>query len=154
MTCGINNSQDDQVVEKCQDEANKRFSRPISSYNLESRGSNMGFKSWLLSIFTLPDERILDSSGNDALHYLRFQRHIICFLLIVTVISIGVILPINLQGTFNPNIKANYYSRYDSHNSINTLIQEPWKIFNYHRQLWLILTLINLPTAITCGHMY
>ena len=103
MTCGINNSQDDQVVEKCQDEANKRFSRPISSYNLEPLGSTMSFKSWLSSVFTLPDQRIIECRGTDALHYLRFQRHIICFLLIVTVISIVVILPINLQGTYTTN---------------------------------------------------
>lgn len=112
MTSEINKTQDDQVAEKCQDEATTQFSAQISSYNLESRGSNMSFKSWLSSIFTLPDQRIIESSGNDALHYLRFQRHIICFLLIVTAISIGVILPINLQGTFNP-IKLVKYSFYN-----------------------------------------
>ena len=36
--------------------------------------------------------------SEDAVHYLRFQLYIIAFLSLLTVLSIGVILPINFQG--------------------------------------------------------
>ncbi len=34
----------------------------------------------------------------DAVHYLSFQRHLIALLLIITVTSLAIILPVNLTG--------------------------------------------------------
>lgn len=34
----------------------------------------------------------------DAIHYLSYERHLIYLLLILTVLSIGVILPVNMTG--------------------------------------------------------
>lgn len=34
----------------------------------------------------------------DAVHYLSFERHLIYLLVILTVLSIGVILPVNMTG--------------------------------------------------------
>ena len=55
----------------------------------------------LKTIFTASDEAIFHRCGDDALQYLRFQRYIICYLLIVMILSICVILPLNFQGNIN-----------------------------------------------------
>jgi len=62
-----------------------------------------GYLSWILSIFTLSDDKILRKCGTDALQYIKFQRHLIFFVFIITIICLTVILPINftmggLQG--------------------------------------------------------
>uniref|UniRef100_G1K3D7 Homeobox-expressed in ES cells 1 n=1 Tax=Xenopus tropicalis TaxID=8364 RepID=G1K3D7_XENTR len=48
--------------------------------------------------FRIRDEDIYDRCGEDATHYLSFQRHIICLLIIASILSVGVILPVNLSG--------------------------------------------------------
>ncbi len=54
---------------------------------------------WIASIFTMTDEQYLRKCGNDAVQYLKFQRHLIFFTFIIMVACIGIILPINFQGT-------------------------------------------------------
>lgn len=44
------------------------------------------------------DDQILEWCGEDAIHYLSFQRHIIFLLVVVSVLSLCVILPVNLSG--------------------------------------------------------
>uniref|UniRef100_A0A8D2LMC3 Transmembrane protein 63A n=1 Tax=Varanus komodoensis TaxID=61221 RepID=A0A8D2LMC3_VARKO len=44
------------------------------------------------------DEDIHERCGNDAIIYLHFQRHLICLLVIVSMLSLCVILPVNLSG--------------------------------------------------------
>uniref|UniRef100_I3IVZ0 Transmembrane protein 63A n=1 Tax=Oreochromis niloticus TaxID=8128 RepID=I3IVZ0_ORENI len=44
------------------------------------------------------DEKIKAKCGMDAIHYLSYERHLIYLLLILTVLSIGVILPVNMTG--------------------------------------------------------
>lgn len=34
----------------------------------------------------------------DAVHYLSFQRHLIVLLVVITITSLGIILPVNLSG--------------------------------------------------------
>lgn len=34
----------------------------------------------------------------DAVHYLSFQRHLIALLLVITITSLSIILPVNLTG--------------------------------------------------------
>ena len=53
----------------------------------------------LKTIFTASDEEIFHRCGDDALQYIRFQRYIICYLVILMILSICVILPLNFQGT-------------------------------------------------------
>ena len=58
------------------------------------------FMDWLKSIFTLGDEEILDSYGEDALQYLRFQRYVIGYLMFVMVICIRYVFTLrNTLGT-------------------------------------------------------
>ena len=59
---------------------------------------NKTFKEWLRSIFTMSDTDIINRCGLDALQYLRFQKHIICYLTVTMVLSISIILPLNFQG--------------------------------------------------------
>lgn len=44
------------------------------------------------------DDQILEWCGEDAIHYLSFQRHIIFLLVVVSCLSLCVILPVNLSG--------------------------------------------------------
>uniref|UniRef100_A0A673C0J1 Transmembrane protein 63B n=1 Tax=Sphaeramia orbicularis TaxID=375764 RepID=A0A673C0J1_9TELE len=44
------------------------------------------------------DEEIREKCGEDAVHYLSFQRHIIGLLVVVGVLSVGIVLPINFSG--------------------------------------------------------
>lgn len=55
--------------------------------------------SWILITLKLKDEQILNHSGPDACHYLSFQRHLMIVMGAITLISIGIILPVNFQGT-------------------------------------------------------
>ena len=56
---------------------------------------DQGICSWVTSIFTLTDDMILRKCGIDAIQYIRFQRHLIIFVFIITVICLTIILPIN-----------------------------------------------------------
>lgn len=49
-------------------------------------------------LFFLREEEIRDKCGEDAVHYLSFQRHIIGLLVVVGVLSVGIILPVNFSG--------------------------------------------------------
>ena len=93
-------NEDCDVVYTPDDRPTDRLSRPTSSNASESIRPNTNSQSWFRAIFSLPEKRILERCGKDALFYLRFQRHIIFFLFIVMIISICIILPINLQGKF------------------------------------------------------
>uniref|UniRef100_A0A4W6EMJ9 Transmembrane protein 63A n=1 Tax=Lates calcarifer TaxID=8187 RepID=A0A4W6EMJ9_LATCA len=48
-------------------------------------------------------EKIKGKCGMDAVHYLSFQRHLIVLLLVITVTSLSIILPVNLSGDLMGN---------------------------------------------------
>ena len=56
------------------------------------------FSSSFRTIFTASDEEIFERCGDDSLQYLRFQRYIICYLVILMLLSVCLILPLNIQG--------------------------------------------------------
>ncbi|XP_062980198.1 CSC1-like protein 1 [Elgaria multicarinata webbii] len=64
----------------------------------EDLAAHEGFCSWMASIFRMHDEEIHERCGNDAIIYLAFQRHLICLLIIISMLSLCVILPLNLSG--------------------------------------------------------
>ncbi|CAF91080.1 unnamed protein product [Tetraodon nigroviridis] len=74
----------------------ERLTSVSSSVDLEQRDN--GFCSWLTAIFRIKDEEIREKCGEDAVHYLSFQRHIIGLLVVIGVLSVGIILPINFSG--------------------------------------------------------
>uniref|UniRef100_A0A667XUW9 Transmembrane protein 63B n=1 Tax=Myripristis murdjan TaxID=586833 RepID=A0A667XUW9_9TELE len=49
------------------------------------------------------DEEIREKCGEDAVHYLSFQRHIIGLLVVVGVLSVGIVLPVNFSGNLLEN---------------------------------------------------
>ncbi|KAG8014920.1 CSC1-like protein 2 [Nibea albiflora] len=65
--------------------------------------SSSGFCSWLTAIFRIKDEEIREKCGEDAVHYLSFQRHIIGLLVVVGVLSVGIVLPVNFSGDLLEN---------------------------------------------------
>ncbi|XP_059161039.1 CSC1-like protein 2 isoform X3 [Physella acuta] len=54
---------------------------------------------WIIAFWRLRDVDILNKCGKDAIQYLSFQRYLLVYITIVTVLSVGVILPINFQGS-------------------------------------------------------
>lgn len=64
-------------------------------------------------MFLCRDEEIREKCGEDAVHYLSFQRHIIGLLVVVGVLSVGIILPVNFSG----NLLG----------ESNLLSENPWK---------------------------
>lgn len=78
--------------------------------NDESLNIDQGFFTWLPVVFKVTREQVLAKCGPDAVHYLSFQRHAITLMFIVTLVSIGVILPINFQGD-NLNVDTSTFSR-------------------------------------------
>lgn len=76
----------------------------------EASNIDEGFFAWLPAVFRVTREQVLAKCGPDAVHYLSFQRHAITLMFIVTIVSIGIILPINFQGT-NLQVDANTFSR-------------------------------------------
>ncbi|XP_043367609.1 CSC1-like protein 1 isoform X4 [Dermochelys coriacea] len=79
-------------------ESESRY-RPLSlSSSVHDPEYDSGFCSWMTSAFRMHDEEIREKCGDDAMHYLAFQRHIICLLVAVSILSVCIILPVNLSG--------------------------------------------------------
>ncbi|KAG5831482.1 hypothetical protein ANANG_G00304170 [Anguilla anguilla] len=79
----------------------ERLTSVSSSVDFEQR--DYGFCSWLTAIFRIKDEEIREKCGEDAVHYLSFQRHIIGLLVVVGVLSVGIVLPVNFSGNLLEN---------------------------------------------------
>ncbi|XP_078297143.1 mechanosensitive cation channel TMEM63A isoform X3 [Panthera onca] len=81
-------------------DSDSRFQRlsSSSSFGQQDFESELGCCPWLTAIFRLHDDQILERCGEDAIHYLSFQRHVIFLLVVVSCLSLCVILPVNLSG--------------------------------------------------------
>uniref|UniRef100_G1RTW2 Transmembrane protein 63A n=1 Tax=Nomascus leucogenys TaxID=61853 RepID=G1RTW2_NOMLE len=81
-------------------DSESRFQRlsSTSSSGQQDFENELGCCPWLTAIFRLHDDQILEWCGEDAIHYLSFQRHIIFLLVVVSILSLCVILPVNLSG--------------------------------------------------------
>uniref|UniRef100_A0A8C4GHZ9 Transmembrane protein 63B n=1 Tax=Dicentrarchus labrax TaxID=13489 RepID=A0A8C4GHZ9_DICLA len=73
----------------------ERLTSVSSSVDIEQRDT--------VSMLLLLDEEIREKCGEDAVHYLSFQRHIIGLLVVVGVLSVGIILPVNFSGNLLEN---------------------------------------------------
>uniref|UniRef100_UPI00398ED7CA CSC1-like protein 2 n=1 Tax=Pristiophorus japonicus TaxID=55135 RepID=UPI00398ED7CA len=71
----------------------------FSSSRSHAHIKDIGFCSWILNVFTMKDSEMREHCGDDAMHYLSFQRHIILLLVAMSVMSVGIILPVNLSGS-------------------------------------------------------
>uniref|UniRef100_A0A0P6JU76 Transmembrane protein 63A n=1 Tax=Heterocephalus glaber TaxID=10181 RepID=A0A0P6JU76_HETGA len=75
----------------------QRLSSPSSS-GKQDLENELGCCPWLMAIFRLHDDQIRERCGEDAVHYLSFQRHLIFLLVAVSALSLCIILPVNLSG--------------------------------------------------------
>ncbi|XP_056261070.1 CSC1-like protein 1 isoform X2 [Seriola aureovittata] len=77
----------------------RRYGR-MSSFmsSVDDLEYEQGFCSWLPYILRMDEEKMKARCGMDAVHYLSFQRHLIVLLLVITVTSLSIILPVNLSG--------------------------------------------------------
>uniref|UniRef100_A0A8C2NRD0 Transmembrane protein 63C n=1 Tax=Capra hircus TaxID=9925 RepID=A0A8C2NRD0_CAPHI len=57
-----------------------------------------GFYSWFFNTITMKNEDLISRCGDDARIYIMFQYHLIIFILILCIPSLGIILPINYTG--------------------------------------------------------
>ncbi|XP_056326824.1 CSC1-like protein 2 isoform X1 [Danio aesculapii] len=87
------------VASAMQTPADSRYERLTSvSSSVDFDQRDNGLCSWLTAIFRIKDDEIRDKCGEDAVHYLSFQRHIIGLLVVVGVLSVGIVLPVNFSG--------------------------------------------------------
>ncbi|XP_072503807.1 CSC1-like protein 1 isoform X3 [Notamacropus eugenii] len=84
------------VSETDRDSRYRRLSSSSSGHH--DFESDLGCCSWLTAVFRMQDEHIQEWCGDDAIHYLSFQRHIIFLLVVISFLSLCVILPVNLSG--------------------------------------------------------
>ncbi|XP_046503829.1 calcium permeable stress-gated cation channel 1 isoform X1 [Equus quagga] len=75
-----------------------------SDISLEMEHKDKGFYSWFFNTITMKNEDLISKCGEDARIYITFQYHLIIFVLILCIPSLGIILPINYSGTvLEPN---------------------------------------------------
>ncbi|XP_005158939.1 calcium permeable stress-gated cation channel 1 isoform X1 [Danio rerio] len=79
-------------------EQSEKEKTPSDSSPSDSETKDMGFCSWLTSLYHMKDEEIRSKCGIDAVTYLSFQRHIILLMMVVCLLSLTIILPVNLSG--------------------------------------------------------
>lgn len=68
----------------------------------------LGFCSWVPYIVRMDDDKIKARCGIDATHYMSFQRNLIFLLIVITITSLGIILPVNLTGDLLENNAYNF----------------------------------------------
>ncbi|XP_055027112.1 CSC1-like protein 2 isoform X2 [Misgurnus anguillicaudatus] len=96
------------VASATQTPADSRYERLTSvSSSVDFDQRDNGFCSWLTAIFRIKDDEIREKCGEDSVHYLSFQRHIIGLLVVVGVLSVGIVLPVNFSGDL---LEHNAYS--------------------------------------------
>ncbi|XP_041716383.1 CSC1-like protein 1 isoform X1 [Coregonus clupeaformis] len=89
--------------------SHRRYERMSSCVsNGEEPEHELGCCGWLPYIIRMDEEMVKARCGIDAVHYLSFQRHLITLLVLVTVISVTVILPVNLSGNLLGNDPYNF----------------------------------------------
>ncbi|XP_054826738.1 calcium permeable stress-gated cation channel 1 isoform X1 [Eublepharis macularius] len=89
-------------------EQSEKEKSPSETSPLDADNKDVGFCSWLLSIYQMKDEEIQSKCGIDATTYLSFQRHILVLLMIICVLSVAVILPVNFSGDLLGKHPANF----------------------------------------------
>uniref|UniRef100_A0AAX7UIW4 Transmembrane protein 63C n=1 Tax=Astatotilapia calliptera TaxID=8154 RepID=A0AAX7UIW4_ASTCA len=89
-------------------EPSEKEKSPSESSPSDSETKDMGFCSWLSSLYHMKDEEIRSKCGIDAVTYLSFQRHIILLMTVVTLLSLAVILPVNISGNLLGDSPENF----------------------------------------------
>ncbi|KAG7466427.1 hypothetical protein MATL_G00164630 [Megalops atlanticus] len=90
------------------EQSEKEKSPSESSPSDTDMSKDVGFCSWLTSLYHMKDEEIRSKCGIDATTYLSFQRHIILLMMVVCLLSVAVILPINFSGNLLGDSPQNF----------------------------------------------
>ncbi|XP_054571855.1 calcium permeable stress-gated cation channel 1 [Eptesicus fuscus] len=69
-----------------------------SDIPLEVEHKDKGSYSWFINTITMKNRDLISKCGDDARIYIMFQYHLIIYVLILCVPSLGIILPINYNG--------------------------------------------------------
>ncbi|XP_034051023.1 LOW QUALITY PROTEIN: calcium permeable stress-gated cation channel 1-like [Thalassophryne amazonica] len=89
-------------------EPSEKEKSPSESSPSDSETKDVGFCSWLTSLYQMKDEEIRSKCGIDAVTYLSFQRHIILLMSAVCLLSLAVILPVNFSGNLLGDSPADF----------------------------------------------
>nr|XP_046269751.1 calcium permeable stress-gated cation channel 1 [Scatophagus argus] len=89
-------------------EPSEKEKSPSESSPSDSETKDMGFCSWVSSLYHMKDEEIRSKCGIDAVTYLSFQRHIILLMTVVCLLSLAVILPVNFSGNLLGDSPENF----------------------------------------------
>ncbi|TSQ46668.1 Calcium permeable stress-gated cation channel 1 [Bagarius yarrelli] len=89
-------------------EQSEKEKSPSETSPSDSETKDMGFCSWLTSLYHMKDKEIRSKCGIDAVTYLAFQRHIILLMVVVCLLSLSVILPVNLAGSLLEDSPKNF----------------------------------------------
>ncbi|XP_026141267.1 LOW QUALITY PROTEIN: calcium permeable stress-gated cation channel 1-like [Carassius auratus] len=89
-------------------EPSEKEKTPSESSPSDSETKDVGFCSWLTSLYHMKDEEIRSKCGIDAITYLSFQRHIILLMMVVCSLSLTIILPVNLSGNLLGDSPQNF----------------------------------------------
>ncbi|XP_059376748.1 calcium permeable stress-gated cation channel 1 [Carassius carassius] len=89
-------------------EQSEKEKTPSESSPSDSETKDVGFCSWLTSLYHMKDEEIRSKCGIDAITYLSFQRHIILLMMVVCSLSLTIILPVNLSGNLLGDSPQNF----------------------------------------------
>jgi len=98
---------------------------------------DQGMFSWIIAVFRIKDDQIRAKCGDDAVQYLSFQRHIIALTFIITVISLSIALPINMQGDLKGDEKQ------FGHTTLSNLDPRSWYLW-----IHVVLSILFVPLAI------
>ncbi|KAH8284707.1 hypothetical protein KR018_012035, partial [Drosophila ironensis] len=99
-----------------------------------------GIFGWIKITLKLRKETILLHTGPDAVHYLSFQQHLMAVMALVTLISLGIILPVNFLNSANTELyDVNSFGRTTM---ANVAPNSPW--------LWVhtIITILYIPLVV------
>uniref|UniRef100_A0A673J593 CSC1-like protein 2 n=2 Tax=Sinocyclocheilus TaxID=75365 RepID=A0A673J593_9TELE len=94
----------DSVASAMQTPADSRYERLTSVLRQLAKNVNV-ILTYLSHLYR--DDEIREKCGEDSVHYLSFQRHIIGLLVVVGVLSVGIVLPVNFSGDL---LEDNAYS--------------------------------------------
>ncbi|GAA6096546.1 calcium permeable stress-gated cation channel 1 isoform X1 [Tachysurus ichikawai] len=89
-------------------EQSEKEKSPSETSPSDSETKDMGFCSWLTSLYHMKDDEIRSKCGIDAVTYLAFQRHVILLMAVVCLLSLSVILPVNLSGSLLEDSPKNF----------------------------------------------
>ncbi|KAL4238495.1 Transmembrane protein 63C [Mactra antiquata] len=80
------------------DHEGNRHHGSMESLDSQVHAQDRGFCSWILAFIRIRDADIVKKCGQDAMQYITFQRHILLYVVIVTLLSTAIIVPVNFTG--------------------------------------------------------